>query len=335
MPALLLLPLLLPLGLALGAWVVWRLVLTRPALPPPRAAPPLPAPAEEPPPAEPPPAVLRYPQRLERLEGELVEAHRVTQQQLQHLSLRGAELAAKVGREELAARYAADVAALDRRAAALRRAMGTVWRTRSILLIRARLALAARPRPDLEGLPEPGGLRPAQLDAALARTERAALDLRRFVTLLDTTQRALPGELPAPPLSAEVLPEQRAAVDQELAEAQAVLTRLHARLDRLADALDYSADRLRTQKLVAAAPLQLDLEPAAGHLLEEVGEALAQLTALSEAGERRLDSGADALAADIGPLERLALDAQAEADAGLELERLLRRADTGPLDSGR
>lgn len=261
MPALLLLPLLLPLGLALGAWVVWRLVLTRPALPPPRAAPPLPAPAEEPPPAEPPPAVLRYPQRLERLEGELVEAHRVTQQQLQHLSLRGAELAAKVGREELAARYAADVAALDRRAAALRRAMGTVWRTRSILLIRARLALAARPRPDLEGLPEPGGLRPAQLDAALARTERAALDLRRFVTLLDTTQRALPGELPAPPLSAEVLPEQRAAVDQELAEAQAVLTRLHARLDRLADALDYSADRLRTQKLVAAAPLQLDLEP--------------------------------------------------------------------------
>lgn len=325
MPALLLPLLIVPLMFGVGVWVVWRFVLTRPAqplaLPPPRSPPRL---REEEPPAPQEP-LLRYPSRLEALEDQLVEAHRLTQQQLQHLSVRAAELSAKGGRDEIAARYTADGAALDRRAASLRRVMGVVWRTRAVLRLRVELALAAQHPPDLSHLPDPADVPAARLGEAAAAAARASAELRRFVGGLDAAAAGLEGVVPSPPPSAEVDKAQRDTVQAELKEARATLALLRERMDRLADTLDYLGDRLRTRQLVADAPLQLDLEPQAGQLLEEVAQALAALEALSEAGERHHHPGEPLPGAEPDPVEQLALCAQAEADASLEIERLLKQ----------
>jgi hypothetical protein len=99
---------------------------------------------------------------------------------------------------------------------------------------------------------------------------------------------------------------------------------LRERLDRLADTLDYNADRLRTREVVEGAAIQLELEGGAGQLLEEVSEALGELEVLSSLGDRGLaDAAVDGLSRDISKLEQAGLAASAEAEASLEVERLL------------
>ena len=64
-------------------------------------------------------------------------------------------------------------------------------------------------------------------------------------------------------------------------------------------------------------------------LLDEVSAALGALSALAEFGDRQLaDTAMDNLAEDIGQLEQDGLDVKAEADAALEIARLLEQFPT-------
>jgi hypothetical protein len=95
-------------------------------------------------------------------------------------------------------------------------------------------------------------------------------------------------------------------------------------MDRLADMVVYLADRCRTHEVVEAAPLELSPQGDASDLLNEVSESLLELDFLSDVVDQRLAENAmDNLAAGITLLERDGLDAQAETDAALEVDRLL------------
>jgi hypothetical protein len=268
--------------------------------------------------------LTRFPARLEALETQLLESYRAAQTQLQHLSVKQAELAAKPGRGELAQRYSADLDALERRAGATRRVMGTVWKTRAILLTRVQLATVARRRPMLDPLPDVTDVAPEALAAAARDTARSAGLVREFLAVLDRATKELPRVVPAPPGSAEISDADRAAVVASVDEVAGTFRHLRERLDRLADTLDYNADRLRTREVVEGAAIQLELEGGAGQLLEEVSEALGELEVLSSLGDRGLaDAAVDGLSRDISKLEQAGLAASAEAEASLEVERLL------------
>ena len=91
----------------------------------------------------------RYPERLAALERQLEEAWRAASLQARHLKLKRVELEEKGSRAELVERYEKDLASLRERQESIEGVLATVWRTRSSLLLRVHLAVAARQRPEL------------------------------------------------------------------------------------------------------------------------------------------------------------------------------------------
>lgn len=316
--------------MGVGAYVAFDAVRRR-ALPAPQDHPTAPVRARRIAPAPPESArwregldLIAYPERLADLEVRLLESHRAAQQQLQHLGVKHAEIAAKPGRDDLAARYADDLKVLEQRAAATRRVMATVWKTRAILLLRVHLAIAARQRPALGHLPKPLDVDRSRLEAAARSYAHACRDVRAFVADLDARRASLVEVPPKPNLSAEVSPADTQAVEAERAEVDATFQRLRERMDALADTLDYLSERFRTQQVVEGAGLELEVGPEAGRLLDELGVALAELDQLSAVGDKGLaDAAVDGLSRDIGKLEAAGREADAEAEASLEVARLL------------
>lgn len=267
--------------------------------------------------------LMRYPDRLAELERRLVESHDAARAQAQHLRARGERVGAKDDRDALAERYAGDAAALDRRADGMQRVMGLVWRTRAVLLLRAHVAVTARARPRLEALPE-GDIPVDELPAAAEAYEQAATAVRDFVVSVESRLADLSVAVPRAPHQAELGDEDRQIVDDELASARTTYTDLQNRMDRLADTLSYLADRCLTREVVEAARVGVDGAPGTADLVDEVGDALRALEGLTELGDQQLaDSAMDNLAEDISQLEQAGLEARAEADAALEVARLL------------
>lgn len=267
--------------------------------------------------------LLRYPDRLAQLEARLIASHGAAVDQAEHLRSRGEKVASKEGRGELAERYASDASALLTRTASMRRVTGLVWRTRAVLLVRAHVAITARARPRLEDMPA-GDIPVSQLDRAAATYESAASDVRSFVVHVESRLADLSVTVPGSPPVAELTDEDREMVRDEKARAKATYVELQNRMDRLADTLAYLADRCRTRQVVEAARVGVDGAPGTADLMDEVGEALRALEGLTELGDQQLaDTAVDNLAEDISQLEQAGLEAQAEADAALEVNRLL------------
>ncbi len=267
--------------------------------------------------------LLRYPTRLAELEHKLQLSLRAVDEQVDHLHARRDRIAAKDDRSELMGRYEVDAAMLSRRVERMRRVLALVWRTRSVLLLRAHVAITARARPVLERLPE-GEIPHGRLGAAAAAYEDAAGRVRRFVIEVEGRMADLHVCLPSPPAAADVSDADRAQVDEEMERARHTYAELENRMDRLADTLSYLSDRCRTRQVVEGTPVSLEAEPGTEGLVDDLNGALGALNDLAELGDRALaDTAMDNLAEDISQLERAGLEAQAEADATLEVERLL------------
>lgn len=273
--------------------------------------------------------LLRYPARLGELSRRLEQSHAAVREQLDRLASHRAGIAGKDDRAELVARYDEDTAILGKRAESMCRVLTLVWRTRATLRMRAHVAITARQRPELQGLPE-GEVAVRDLALAAEAYERAAGEVRAFVELVDRRSGQLDAAVPRLPELALTLPEDREQVDQELARARDTYTELRDRMDRLADTLGYLADRCRTRHVVVDAPAGMDAELGGEQVFEEVNGALLELQDLAELGDRHLaDAAMDNLAEDISQLERAGLEAQAEADANLEIARLLEQFQQG------
>jgi hypothetical protein len=270
---------------------------------------------------------LRYPRRLEELERQLGATIEEARRQLAHLEVRATEVSAKDGRQELAGRYSTDARMLSNRIASMRRVLGLVWKTRMVLSFRAHLAATAESRPGLEGFPN--GADPDAARTELAY-EAAAADVRAFVARVERRARALEEEAGAePPPDAEVTDALRAEIARELDEVRGTYAQLRERMDALADTYAYLADNLVTRRVAESSP-GVAIEPGSEALLQEVADALAALDGMAELGDQQLaDSLVDDLAEDIGDLEKAGLDAKAEADAALEVARLLNQLQRG------
>ena len=265
----------------------------------------------------------RYPARLAELSSRLQGSLGGLEAQVEHLGHRRAEVELKEDRTELARHYREDEQLLERRARHMRRVLALVWRAEAILRLRALVAVAARARPDLSNLPSTD--QPAEkLGGAALVYDEAAHAVRRFVVGLESRQAELDGSIPAQPDEAAIEPEDESAVAEERRRAEATLRHLQDRMDRLADTLGYLADRCRTRQVVADAPAKVGEDLGGEAVFSEVTEALAALGELAEMGDRQLaDAAMDNLAEDITHLERAGLEAQAEAEANLEVARLL------------
>jgi hypothetical protein len=313
--ALLLLPvLLLALGAAAGLWLLFRLRRRLlPARPPARALPAGHAEGQD---------LLRYPARLEELEGQLGGAIGEVRRQRAHLEEQRALLAAKDGRGALAARYAADVALLGRREEGMRRVLGLVWRARALLSLRAHLAISARRRPVLPPLPDTEAAG-ADMELAARVYASAAERVRAFESTLRARMATLSASVPPPPAEAEVAGE---TLRELAAEEARIRTRYEGHreaMDRLGDTLAYLADRCRTRLVARGTPASVNPEGGSA-LLDEVQRALDALGELAEAGDRQMaDLAVENLAEDISQLERAGLEARAEAEAAIEVEKLL------------
>jgi hypothetical protein len=263
------------------------------------------------------------PRRLAELEARLRAALAEARDQSRHLRGRRDRVAQKGDRPEIVARYEDDAALLDRRADGMERVMVLVWRTRSVLSLRAHLAATARLRPDLSHLPE-GQVPQADLPRMADRYEAAADDVRSFVVAVEGRAAELSLVLPRPPDPARPGADDHAAIDAELRRVRETYAELQNRMDRLADTLSYLADRCTTRQVVAGAEVSLPVGPGTEALLDEVSDALDDLHELSGVGDRQLaDAALHGLSEDISQLERAGLDARAAADAELEIERLL------------
>jgi hypothetical protein len=268
-----------------------------------------------------------YPRRLMDLERSLERVLESATNQRQHLETKQREMSAKDNRDDLVERYTQDISALDARMAAMRRVLGTVWKTRAILHLRVHLAIVARQRPQLDHLPPPLDVTADQLEEAATLYTAARARVRAFLARVTEGLEDVDQVPPPPPLEATVDAEDRSGVENELSEVRQTLTDLRDRMDKLSDDLEYLADRFRTQRVVEGAPLELDLDPGANQVLVEVASALGQLEQLSAVGDKGLaEAAVDSLTEDIQHLESGGgLDLQAEADAQKEVEQLLRQ----------
>lgn len=267
--------------------------------------------------------LLGYPRRLAELEDRLVDRHRAVQQQLQLLHARQDSVRAKGDRDDLIKKYDADVAMLDRRAEGMRRVMGLVWKTRAILLLRVHLAVTARRRPVLGKLPDPTTRKGAFPDATAAYHEAAAAVLFYRDAVQDRA-RELDAVVPEPPVSAEIDPAQDAEVDDERRSVRAAYDALAARMDRLADNLTFVGDHFAALAVVDTEPEDLAVDGGPAQLLEEVAAAVRGLDDLgARVDPAVVDSAVTHLAEEITHLEEAGLEADAEAAAHLEVERLL------------
>ena len=267
--------------------------------------------------------LLRYPRRLAELERQLVAGIDEGTLQVAHLEVRATEVAAKEGRGDLASRYTHDVELVKKRVASMRRVLGLVWKTRAVLSLRAHLAVTAQGRPALVGFPDPAHL-DRDLDRSARAYDAAAADVRAFTRTVERRANELVDAIPEVPASAEVPVLAEGEVDRELDAVRKLYADLQQRMDSLGDTFEYLADSCRTRKVVTGGPQGIDVEPGGEALMEEVSQALAALQEMSEVGDQHLaDAAVENLAEDIGQLEKVGLDAQAEAEAALEVERLL------------
>jgi hypothetical protein len=267
--------------------------------------------------------LLAYPRRLEELEEQLIERHRAVQQQVQVIGARRDEVSAKGGRDDLARKYDADVAMLERRAEGMRRVMGLVWKTRALLLLRVHLAVTARRRPALAKLPAPGD-RAVHLADATSAYHEAATAVRFYLDLVDERAREVDGVVPEPPPSADIDAVAHEAVDRERAGLRDAYRELRDRMDHLADNLTFLGDHFASLAVVDSSPDELRAGSGPAHLLEEVGAAIAGLAELAgKVDPSVVDSAVTHLAREITHLEEAGLEAEAEAEAHLEVERLL------------
>jgi len=273
--------------------------------------------------------LLRYPRRLGELQNRLVEQHTEALAQRGHLLERREALAERPDREELARRYAEDAALLGRRAERQARVLGMVWKTRALLVLRAHVAITARRRPQLSGLPD-GDVPVERLAPAAAAYDRASDAVRAFVTELESRSNDLDTMLPLVPSVAQVDAEIHAAVEAERGQTLQTYDTMRGRMDELADTLAYLADRCRTRQVVEGGPGAIEAGPGSEELVDELNLALGSLAELAQVGDRQLaDAAMDNLAEDISQLERAGLDAQAETDAVLEVQRLLEQFPKG------
>ncbi len=267
--------------------------------------------------------LLAYPGRLGELQSRLVDRHRAVQQQLQVLSARRDGVRAKGDRDDLIKKYESDVAMLDRRAEGMRRVMGLVWKTRAILLLRVHLAVTARRRPVLGKLPDPTA-RKGSLPGATAAYHEAAAAVLFYRDAVLERARELPDVIPSPPPSAEIDTTQHAEVTEERRSVEAAYAALAARMDRLADNLTFVGDHFAALAVVDTEPEDLAVDGGPAHLLEEVAAAVRGLDDLGGRVDASVvDSAFSHLAEEITHLEEAGLEADAEAAAHLEVERLL------------
>lgn len=269
--------------------------------------------------------LLRHPRRLAALEARLKEQHAAATSQADRLAERAEELGQRPAREELARRYEEDERLLRRRAERMGRVLGMVWKARALLGLRAHVAITARRRPVLRDLPE-AEVPVGELAQAARRYDLAADAVRAFVVELDSRANDLDEVVPLPAEEAVVTDTTRMAVEGERNHALQTYAELRGRMEELADTLAYLGERCRTRALVEGGPAaELD-EPGAdgAGLIEELNRALGELSQMAEAGDKKLaDAAMDKLAEEISLLEKAGIDAQAETDAVLEVQRLL------------
>jgi hypothetical protein len=262
------------------------------------------------------------PERLRELEARLAQRHDAVSEQLVLLRNRRAALAAKPSRADLARNYDADVALLERRAASMRRVLTQVWKTRSILLLRAQLAATARRRPDLGRLPDPDA---GDLHIAARRFHEAADRVKGFLDRVDTDADRLEAVVPARPAAAEADESALEAVATERLLTRAAYGTLHEDVDRLVDNLIWLGDHCAARSMADGSPEPPDETGGAARLLDEVEVALRAVAQLSRSVDPVLAASALAnLDEELGGLEKAGMEARAEADAVLEVDRLLR-----------
>jgi hypothetical protein len=272
--------------------------------------------------------LLAYPRRLGELEDRLVDRHRAVQAQLQLLAARRDGVRAKGGRDDLTKKYEADVTLLDRRAESMRRVMGLVWKTRAVLLMRVHLAITARRRPTLGRLPEPTE-RKGGLPQATAAYHSAAAAVLFYRDAIVERAAAFEAAVPGPPVSAEVDDALRDAVEGERTTIRAAYAALAERMDHLADNLTFVGDHFATLAVVDTEPEDLAVDGGPSHLLEEVAAAVRGLDDLAgKVDPAVVDNAVSNLAEEISHLEEAGLEAEAEAAAHLEVERLLGQFST-------
>lgn len=266
------------------------------------------------------------PRRLGELEARLADRHAAVQAQLDLLVERRAALAGKAARDDLTRNYDQDMGLLARRGASMRRVLAQVWKTRTILVLRAQLAATARRRPELGSLPDPAAAG-VNLKSAARRFHEAAEQVRGYLERVDTDARELDGVVPARPHLADLDEPVLRAVELERTAARQAYAELHEDIDRLADNLTWLGDHCAARAVADAAPEPMDQMGGAGRLLEEVEAALVAVSQLSRSVDPTLAATALAnLDEEISGLEKAGMEAQAEADAVLEVDRLLRQA---------
>jgi hypothetical protein len=264
-----------------------------------------------------------YPARLERLQTSLRERIGVVDAQRKVLEQRRDEFGAK-GRDALARKYESDANLLHRRSASMRRVLALVWKTRAILLLRVHLAITARRRPVLDALPQPSSAG-VDLDAAARQYEDAASSVRAYLEIVSARARGLEDTLPPPPEEMDAEVEVQGSIDRERAAVTAAYAELAERMDHLADNLTFLGDHFQTLRVADSGPAEVGAV-GPGPLLEEVSRALAELKELAgRVDPSVVDDALTHLADDIGQLEEAGLEAEAEAEAHLEVERLLGR----------
>lgn len=271
------------------------------------------------------------PRSLDQLDERMGDRLRAVAAQADVLRSRREEMAQKGGREELAKKYGEDVTMLNRRAASMRRVRGLVWKTRAILLLRAHLAQTARRRPVLGALPplDPAPAGAARLKEASSRYHTAAIAVRNYLELVEARALALPAQVPPEPMDAEIDAPIRGAVTAAVTEQEDAYAALAEEMDRLADNLTWLADHCASLAVVESAnepsvraPGGVDGGPA--ELVREIEDAMSAVAGLARAVDPALADAAVAhLAEDISQLEEAGLEAQAEAEAAIEVSRLL------------
>ena len=262
-----------------------------------------------------------YPRRLERLEGQLGERIEAVEEQEQVIVARLGDLAVKEGRQDLAKKYQQDVQLLTRRSQSMRRVLGQVWKTRSILLLRVHLAMTARQKPQLLLPEKPEKVEPRRVSASF---HTAAASVRQYQQEVEQRRMNLGSVLPlAPPLATlEGLPM---VVEQERLHTNRAYQELADQMDQLADNLTWLGDHFATLAVVAESPEGLPASEAA-NLLEEVERALDELDRLAGSVDPgTVEQAVEHIAQDISRLEVAGQEVSAEADASLEVENLLKR----------
>ena len=136
------------------------------------------------------------------------------------------------------------------------RVMGLVWRTRSILILRVRIANVARECPRMEDIPH---LPDAEADweAVAVRFLAFRRRVRQSIADVRTAESNIALSLPTVPGRATIEEGERKRVRAELDRALGTLDSIRGRLEKLSDTVGYLADRCRTREVVEAAPVEI------------------------------------------------------------------------------